>query len=125
MLMEVEGSRIATHQAVDALHAAGLIQHWNLTVKDGDKSIEVQGLFRIDETILNTLPDDTFLHLRQSGALGLAYAHLLSLNQIKQFGKLVQVQQQLISQRAVNSFVPALDLSNISVGFYNDGSLKL
>ena len=88
--------------------------------------MNIEGLFRVDEAALNALPDDAFLSLRPSGALNLATAHLLSLNQMNQFAKLVQVQQQLRAKGVLQPVAPALSLSigNLGVDFSDPGTLK-
>jgi hypothetical protein len=54
----------------------------------------VTGLYRIDEAVLNALENEDFLTLRQSGALLVADAQLLSMNQIAVLKQLAQIQTQ-------------------------------
>lgn len=122
-LTEIERSRMVTQAAVDALHAAGLIQPWKLTLKEGDRSLNVEGLFRVDEAAFNSLPDEAFLRLRHSGAQYLAFAQLLSLNQLSQFAKLVQVQQQLRAKSAPAAAEQPLDQAFAYP--FEGGSIKL
>lgn len=86
-LSQIENSRVATQAAVNELQAAELIQSWPLNLQQGEQTLPVAGLFRIDEAALNALSEEAFLALRKAGALPLAYAQLLSMNQL---GKLQQ-----------------------------------
>jgi hypothetical protein len=95
LLTQVERSRVATQAAVDALAAAGLIQPWTLGVKQEEKRVPVTGLHRIDEGKLNALDDAAFLTLRRAGALALAYAQLLSMNQLFVLERLSGIQARL------------------------------
>ena len=95
LLSQVERSRMATQAAVDALAAAKLVQPWLLNIKRGEQNIPVNGLYRIDEAALNALKNKAFLPLRQSGALPVAYAQLLSMNQLSVLQRLLQIQAKL------------------------------
>lgn len=53
--------------------------------RGSDAPVNLTGIMTINEAKLNALPDDKFLEFRRSGALTLAYAHLISLGQ---FGRL-------------------------------------
>ena len=100
---QIELNRVATQTAVDALSAAGLVLPWPISAKNGDKSVAVKGLFKVDEAALNALPDEALLLLRTTGALALAYAQLLSMNQFNVLEKLSTMQQQLQSQAATHA----------------------
>jgi hypothetical protein len=94
LLLQTESSRLATQAAVDSLATAKLLEPWNLTVKDGERTMKLEGLYKIDETKLNAMSDEAFVGLRKTKALILAYAQLLSLNQLAQFQKLTLIRQQ-------------------------------
>lgn len=74
----IAGERRTTNAACDALEEAGLITPWAITVRDGDNEQPLTGFYRIDEDALNDLSGDALTRLRDSGALTLAYAQLLS-----------------------------------------------
>ncbi|MEA1053009.1 SapC family protein [Lamprobacter modestohalophilus] len=69
----------ATRRATRRLHEAGLITPWPLKLQrpDGQPSA-IEGLWHLDEAALKQLPAATLADLCTSGALGLAYAQLLS-----------------------------------------------
>jgi hypothetical protein len=66
-----------------------------LSIKQGEQSVSVNGLYRIDEAALNALGNKAFLALRRSGALPVAYAQLLSMNQMGVLQRLLQIQAKL------------------------------
>lgn len=99
-LAQTDRNRVVTQTAVDAVQAAGLIQPWPLNVQNGDKTVAVEGLYRIDETALNALDAATLHGLRDKGALALAYAQLLSMNQLSVLEKLSLAQAQMQVQAA-------------------------
>jgi hypothetical protein len=86
---------MVTQAAVDVLVAANLVQPWPLSIKQGEQNVPVTGLYRIDEAALNTLENEAFLTLRRSGALPVAYAQLLSMNQLVVLQQLSQIQAKL------------------------------
>jgi len=94
---------------VDALQAAELIQPWPRNLQQGENTVPVEGFHRIDEAALNALPDEAFLALRKTGALPLAYAQLLSMNQLGKLQQAVGVQakmrEQLLAQAASQTSV--------------------
>jgi len=98
LLSSIEASRAEARPTVDALQAAELIQPWTLNLQQGEKTVPVEGLFRIDEAALNALPDDDFLSLRKAGALALAYGQLFSMNQLAMLSKAAEVQARIGAQ---------------------------
>jgi hypothetical protein len=93
-LQQVEKNRTATDHAVSALADAGVVTEWPLKIKQGDTQKPVKGLYRVDESRLNTLDNDAFLKLRKSGALSMAYAQLLSMTNIMLFEKLARIRRE-------------------------------
>ena len=94
-LHQVEQNRTATDLAVAGLAEAGLMAPWPLTVSVDNQPRTVNGLCRVDEAKLNELDDESFLKLRKSGALPLAYMQLLSMGRVAVFQQLDQLQRQL------------------------------
>ncbi len=105
-LVRIERCRIATDLAVAALAEAELIQPWPLEVTSDGQTTPVKGFFRIDEAALNSCDDGTFLKLRKSASLPLAYMQLLSMSQVAIFDQLIRMQQHLMprqQQRQISS----------------------
>jgi hypothetical protein len=119
-LTEVEASRALTQGAVNALTDAGLITPWEINLKQGEKVVPVEGLFRIDEVALNNLDDEDFLAVRKAGGLGVAYAQLLSMSQLAVLERLGELQGQILEQQAANS--EASNLTGFSLS-EDEGSL--
>ncbi|MCA1793822.1 MAG: SapC family protein [Desulfobacteraceae bacterium] len=92
-LSQVEQNKRKTIQAVAALAEAGVITQWPLKMKYEDQEKPVAGLHRIDEAKLNSLEDEQFLKIRKAGALPIAYAQLLSMENIRMFEKLAKAQE--------------------------------
>jgi len=80
-LTKVEQSRAVTAGACAALQARKLIEPWRITLKSREGERRLEGLFRVNESALNALDDEAFLTLRKAGALPIAYAQLLSMQQ--------------------------------------------
>ena len=87
-LTKVEQNRAATAAACAALRTKNLIEPWTITLKTGQGERKIEGLFRASEAALNALDDEAFLGVRKSGALPLAYAQLLSMQQLRVLGEL-------------------------------------
>jgi hypothetical protein len=94
-LSKIEQNREITNRAVLALADLGIIIPWPLTVKEIDQEKPVAGLYRIDETKMNNLSDEQFLTLRKFQALPIAYAQLLSMENIQILARLAKAQEQM------------------------------
>lgn len=98
LLQQIEQNRPITDLAVAALAEARVIQPWPLTVMDGNQQVPINGFHYIDEAALNALDEQTFLKLRKSGSLVIAYAQLISMRTLSVFAQMAGVQQQLAHQ---------------------------
>lgn len=85
-LRQIEQNRTITDLAVAALSDAGCITEWQFKDKD------VAGLYRADEAKLNTLDGETYLKLRKTKSIAIAYAQLFSMANIGVFDKLEKMQ---------------------------------
>lgn len=126
LLSETEKSRELTQKVVDALQAAELIQPWSLNLQQGEQTMPVEGLHCVDEAALNALPDDAFLSLRKTGGLALAYAQLLSMNQLGVLSKLVGMQVMLKKQLQAQAQAASQqqDLKDFGFRLSDDGAFK-
>lgn len=100
-LVETNRGQQTVAAASALLHQHGVLEPWPLTVRDGDQERQVSGLLRINEAALNGLAAEAFLALRQAGALPLAYAQLLAMNNIALLGKLSQLHATYHRQQAL------------------------
>jgi len=95
-LNECEKNRKVTQTACQSLDQAGVIEKWPLQIKQSNdqEPVQIDGLYRISEKVLNELDAESFGGLRQNGALGLAYAQLFSMNQVSRLGELAKLHAQ-------------------------------
>nr|WP_295714893.1 SapC family protein [uncultured Halomonas sp.] len=82
--------RRATHKALAALNTAGVLVPWPESIGQ-PLGLSIEGLHMVDEKALANLPDDTFLSLRCTQALPIAYALNLSLAQTHLLSRLARV----------------------------------
>ena len=79
VLMALQQDQERTRGLVEQLDKAGLLVERSITVTQGEEKHELGGFRLLDEEALARLDAETLARLRDSGALTLAYAHLLSL----------------------------------------------
>lgn len=113
-LEQLEANRAATTAACVILQAQQLIVPWEITVQNPSGTEKLAGLYKVDETRLNALPDADFISLRQSGALPLAYCQLLSMQHLSTLGQLAQIQAKTRMQTLAAQSTRELDLSFLS-----------
>lgn len=65
-----------------------LLSQQNLSLDLNGEKIEINGVYLVDEKVLNSLSDVDFLELRQKGYLAPIYSHLSSLHQLSRLAKL-------------------------------------
>lgn len=75
---QIGSDRKTTATAVASLNDAGIITPWALSVRINNQDQPVAGFFHIDTEKLNNLSGEQMCQLRDSGALQLAYAQILS-----------------------------------------------
>jgi hypothetical protein len=92
--MAMERERKSTDSAIEALAQAGILRPWEIKVATKDGERPISGLFRADEAALRALSDETFLKLRQTSALPIAYTQMLSMGQLEVLQQLARVQTQ-------------------------------
>lgn len=102
-----------TQEILESFNEAGLIVPWpDSVLKAG--GVTIKGLHTIDEKKLSQLDDETFLSLRKSGALAVAYSCLLSLYQIRSLvGNAGEAKP--VSDKAVQT------TGDLDLEFLNDG----
>lgn len=81
-LSQYEADKQRAQNASDLLRDAGVFQPWPLAIpKQDGTALKINGLYRVDEQALNSLPADAF-HRLQGAPLSLSYAQLFSANQL-------------------------------------------
>lgn len=94
-LHQCDADKRRTQAAVNALQQAGVLQPWELafTPGEGEKAKQVEGLYRVDERVLNTLDETAYAELK-GAPMTLAYAHLFSVQQQRQLTERVKYHLQ-------------------------------
>jgi hypothetical protein len=117
----IEQGRAAAHVACEALARHNCFAPLAVPVKiPGSPDQRFEGLFQVNEAALAALPDEAFLELRKTGGLLLAYAHLLSLQNMAALGQLAARRaQEEAKQAAAGAAMPDLSLldKNGTFGF--------
>ena len=117
-LRQVRNNHQLTQRVCAALHAEGLIVPWPLTLRDDSGEQMIQGLYRIDESALNTLDSETLARIHQAGALPVAYCQLLSMQHIQMLGKLAE------AHRKLSTALPINDKGELDLEFLNDDTIS-
>lgn len=119
-LEKYEKNRIATQQAVDELAQYGLIKPWELKVADSADSEPAprDGLYRVDEAALRSMPSEILEKLQRNNAMHLAYAQLFSQHRMNNFPKLYELHRTFQAKQT-----PASDV-NADYVFGRDDTLK-
>jgi hypothetical protein len=66
-----------------------------LIIKDEAQEKPVTGLYRVDETRLNALDDQTFLKIRKAETLPIKYAQLMSMANIQMLVQLAKAHEKM------------------------------
>lgn len=82
-----ENSHITT-AFTQQLNDKALLSQKNLSLDLNGEKIAIDGVYLVDEKVLNSLSDADFLELRQKGFLAPIYSHLSSLHQLSRLAQL-------------------------------------
>ena len=82
LLSQFSANQNATKKLCAMLEEANLLEPWPISVKNEDKEIKVNGLFRVNEVKFNTLEANSLKELRDNGALPLIFCQLLSMQNL-------------------------------------------
>lgn len=101
LLSQMERDVRGTQMVCALLDQLGLIVPWalDITQPDGQKQ-RISDLFQVDESKIATLSGEDLVRLRDTGALPLIYAHLLSLSKISLLGRLAKLANERDQQQA-------------------------
>lgn len=114
-LTQVQVNRAPTQRACKALAEHRLFQSWPITVQTETGERQVEGLYRVDEAALNTLPAESLKALQLAGALPVAYCQLLSMQHLPLLGRLAQAQRQAAQA------LPTTPSGELDLSFLNNG----
>ncbi|MBU1307498.1 MAG: SapC family protein [Alphaproteobacteria bacterium] len=96
-LQQTHVSKQATEAPTAALQKFELIRPWPLTIQSASGERRFDGLFQIDESVLNTLPAEALGELRDAGALVVAYCQLLSMQNLGELANLAKARSAAAS----------------------------
>ena len=91
LLLSAHQSQAMTQRAATALAEANVLEPWNIVIREKQGKRQVSGLSKVNEKKLSALTDEQFLRLRKSGALGIAYAQAISMNQLDLLKRLLEM----------------------------------
>lgn len=75
--------QVVTDAYVDALKQGNLLTPLSIRALQGDRSVDLEGCYVVNESRLEALSDQGLLGLRRRGWLASTYAHVASLHQIE------------------------------------------
>lgn len=82
-LADYQGQVQNTRTFVEALNKHGLLVERTVKVQRADQTMQMHGFSVVDEEKLQSLDGDALADLSKTGALGLAYVHLMSLSNVQ------------------------------------------
>lgn len=107
-LQQIEQHRRKTVTACEGLQTHGLLKPWTLQFKRPQGVSQLEGVYTIDEAQLKTLSGDALTHLRDSEALSLAYAQMLSSHLLPLLDRLADAHDRVAEQAG-----PAADIDHL------------
>lgn len=101
LLTQIERDSRTTRAICALLGRLELLVPWNLDITQADGSKQrVSDVFQVDEAKIATLPAEALVELRDTAALPVIYAHLLSLSKITLLGRLAKLADDRAKQQA-------------------------
>ena len=108
MWEQFRGQQIDTDNAMRALDEAGVFSEWELVLEYSDGTqTRIGDVYRINEEKMRALSPDVCQSLIKSGALGIAYAQILSHNKITALKKIVSEHAKYLAEKEKLLAVPA------------------
>jgi hypothetical protein len=102
LLQKVESNRKATALASIALNESGLLEPWSLAPKVYGEPKKLGGLYRVSQTALNSVDAETLKHIRDTGALAMAYCQQISEPLVQRLERLHEQRSQAKTKRSAH-----------------------
>ena len=116
-LNEVHKSYNKTVQLCEIINSYNLFEKWNITISRGNKEINVEGIYKINEDKLQSLDGDALKSLQKVSALGLIYGHIFS-------GANLSLLEKLATHKDTTTISKEDNIANVEQIFgYDDDSL--
>lgn len=119
-LEQTEQSRQVAAHACAILNKHQLIQHWPISYQTENGGRKIDGLFRVDETVLNQLAADALYEVRNAGGLQIAYCQLLSMQHLPALGELTAAHAKAAAQAAAAQIAKGSGELNLELFKKND-----
>ncbi len=94
-----------------------LFEPWPIQLQGDTGSQNIEGLYRINESKLNTLPAEILMELRDRNALLVVYGQLFSMNNLSRLGKLAAARRK--SNNKAGNTSPGLLSNGGTISFDN------
>jgi hypothetical protein len=104
MLKKFERNRAATKRASRALSEAGVLEPWDIAPTVNGEPHQLGGLYHVSQQALNNVDAETLHHLRDTGALAMAYCQQISQQLIQ---RLEMLHEQRAKSKVKQSMHPA------------------
>lgn len=115
---QLDANRQVTKDICALLQQHDLIQPWPITVQREQGEQKVEGLFRIDEEMLNALTAESLAEVRKGGGLTMAYCQLLSMQHLSTLGTLAQAHAE--AKKTQSAQASLVESGKLDLGFMND-----
>jgi hypothetical protein len=103
-LRQVEANNLATQKVCSLLDELKLLEEWPILATIGNEDVKLDGIYRANESKLNSLDDQSFLMLKEAGALPAIYCQLLSMQHIEKLQSLARKAQMTAQQQLPAEF---------------------
>ena len=116
LLEAIEKNKIKTNQAIKKLCEYDLIDKWNVKIKLDKEEKIVEGIYKIDYKRFKSLKKNEILELATNGALEMAYAQLMSFDNMELIGNLhLQLENNETKQKIITQNLrdKALEKQNV------------
>lgn len=115
MWEQFRGQQVDTDNAMRALDEAGVFSEWELLLQYSDGTqTRISDIYRVNEEKMRALSADVCQSLVKSGALGIAYAQILSHNKVAALKRIVSEHAKFLAEKEKLLVVPSATSSATS-----------
>jgi hypothetical protein len=118
-LVQYQQELQATQALCARLNNAGLLEPWRLQVKHEQGLRALEGLYKINERALTTMPPQDFAALREGGGLILVYGQLFSMQHAQTLGQIAGLRALAQGNQATADLGNMFNTDNGTLSFDN------
>lgn len=109
--------------ALDVIEKLELLKAWPLKISVAGQTMQLDGLYGIDEGKLNEIDDKDFLELRRSKALNLIYGHFYSFSSIRRLITIYEIikNNQKSSEQLGKAIFETEEIAELNFNFEAEG----